>query len=202
MPCPTFFITKLSLISADILYFCGKICRMKKTLLLFFILVSGMLQLATAQQFKNPVEYHNYILNEQLKVVNTIISFSNQFDSKDSILIANYNKTKAILKKSWENIQNLPLYNGDSELKDAALPLFEMYYNAMEVEYSEMVEMFIKKDFGKKTQERVNILLNSINEREKKLDARLKEAQANFAKKYDLKIEDNQIQKKVNSLRK
>jgi hypothetical protein len=200
MPCPTFFITKLSLISADILYFCGKICRMKKTLLLFFMLVSGMLQLAIAQQFKTPVEYHNYILNEQLKVVNTIISFSNQFDSKDSILIANYNRTKAILKKSWENIKNLPPYNGDSELKDAAQPLFEMYYTAMDVEYSEMVDMFIKKDFGKKTQERVNILLNSINDREKKLDAHLKEAQANFAKKYDLKIEDNQVQQKVNSL--
>jgi len=173
---------------------------MKPPFLLFFILLTGLHFHATAQQFKTPVAYHSYILNEQQKVINTIINFSNQFNSKDSVLLANYDKTKAILKKSWENIQKLPPYNGDSELKDAALPLFEMYFNAMDVEYREIVDLFIKKDFGKKTQERVNFLLNSINEREKILDARLIVAQANFAKKYNLDIQNNQLQQKVNSI--
>ena len=173
---------------------------MKKTVLLFFVLGFGLQQLAIAQQFKTPVEYHNYILNEQQKVVNAIINLSNQFNSKDSVLIAIYNNTKATLKKSLENIRNLPPYDSDNEFKDAAIPLFEMYYNTMDVEYKEIVDLFIKKDFGKKTQDRVNFLLNSINEKEQKLDDRLIEAQANFAKKYHLEIENNQLQQKVNSL--
>ena len=173
---------------------------MKKTFLLLVILLSGLQQLVIAQQFKTPIDYHNYILNEQQKIVNAIISFSNQFNSKDSILLANYNSTKGVIKKSCENIQKLPAYNGDSEMKDAALPLFEMYFNAMDVEYREIVDLFIKKDFGKKTQERVNFLLNSINEKEKKLDVRLIDAQANFAQKYKLEIQNNQLQQKVNSI--
>lgn len=173
---------------------------MKKTLIIFFILFPAMHQLAIAQTFKTPVEYHNFILNEQEKIINTIINFSNQFNTNDSTLLVNYNNTKSILKKSLERLQKLPEYNGDSEMRDAAIPLFEMYYDAMDVEYKEMVDLFIKKDFGKKTQERVNFLLNSINEREKKLDVRLIDAQTNFAKKYNLNIQNNQLQQKVNNL--
>lgn len=173
---------------------------MKKLLLLFFILLSGLQHPATAQQFKTPEAYHSFIVSEQEKVANTLIYFSKQFNSKDSILLANYNKTKAILKKSLENIRNLPPYNGDSELKDAALPLFEMYYSAMDIEYREIVYFYIKKDLGEKTQERINFLFKSIDEREKKLDEHLIEAQANFAKKYHLEIKKNQLQQKVNSL--
>ena len=173
---------------------------MKKTIFLFFILTIGSFQIATAQLYKTPVEYHNYILNEQQKVVNAIINLSNQFNSKDSVLIDIYNKTKASLKSSFENIRNLPPYGSDHELRDAAIPLFEMYYNTMVVEYKEIVDLFIRKDFGKKTQERVNFLLNSINEREQKLDEQLIKAQSDFAKKYHLEIENNQLQQKVNSL--
>jgi hypothetical protein len=173
---------------------------MKKQLIIFSVFLFGSLHFAIAQQFKTPVDYHNYIVNEQLIVVNAIINFSNQFNAKDSILLTNYNHTKAILKKSMDNIKKMPVYNGETELKNAAVPLFEMYYNAMDVEYREIVDLFIKKDFGKKTQERVNFLLKSINERENVLDATLSEAQANFAKKYNLQIESNQVQQKVNSL--
>jgi len=49
-----------------------------------------------------------------------------------------------------ENIQKLPPYNGDSELKDAALPLFEMYFNAMDVEYREIVDLLLRKILGKR----------------------------------------------------
>lgn len=173
---------------------------MKRSFLVLIVFLSGLYQFATAQPYKTAAEYHSFILNEQLKVVNTIIDFSNKFNLKDSLLLSNYNNTKAILKKSLENIKKLPPYLGDSEMKDAALPLFEMYYNAMDVEYGEIISLFIKKDLGKRTQERVNYLLNSINEREKKLDDRLIEAQANFAKKYNLEVKNNQLQHKVNSL--
>ena len=120
---------------------------MKKTILLFFILITGVNYHASAQQFKTALDYHNYVAREQENVVNAVIYFTNHFNSKDSVLLDNYSKTKDILKKSWEHIQKMPSYEGDSELLNAAIPLFEMYYSTMNIEYHEMVDLFIKKDF-------------------------------------------------------
>lgn len=173
---------------------------MKRYFLLIFLFFNSTSPALFAQQFKTPVEYNQYIVNEQQKVVNIMISFSNKFNTTDSLLMVNYNYTKNELKKVLENIRKLPPYEGDESLKNAALPLFELYYSAMDIEYKEIVSLFIKKDFGNKTQERVNSLLQSINEREKLLDVKFKQAQTDFAKKYDLKIENNQLQQEVNKL--
>ena len=92
--------------------------------------------------------------------------------------------------------------DSNTELRDAAIPLFELYYSAMNIEYQEMVDFYIKKDFSKNAKERVTLLLNSINEREKKLDYRLVQAQSDFAKQYNLDIKKNPTQQKVNQLKK
>jgi hypothetical protein len=175
---------------------------MNKTLFLFFILFAGRQSYVSAQQFETPVDYHNYIVGEQEKVVNAVIGFSKHFDSKDSVLLDNYAKTKAILRKSWENVKMMPPYDSSTELRDAAIPLFEMYYNAMNIDYQEIVDLYIKKDFSKKSKDRVTLLINSINEREKKLDYLLVKAQSDFAAKYNLDVQKNPVQQKVNDLKK
>lgn len=165
-------------------------------------MISAMIGLAKAQSFNTAVDYHNYILAEQEKVVSAVIEFSNHFNSNDSILLENYQNTKSNIKSALEDIRHMPPFESDSSFRDACIPLFELYYSAMDVEYREMVDLFIKKDFSKKTQDRVTFLLNSINEREKKLDYRMKQAQADFAQKFNLDIKTNPVQNRVNELKK
>jgi hypothetical protein len=175
---------------------------MKKTIFLLFMLFTAKQSYVSAQQFESPVDYHNYIVSEQEKVVNAVIAFTKHFDTKDSILLDNYAKTKAILKKSLDDVKMMPPYDSNTELRDAVIPLFEMYYSAMNIEYQEMVDLYIKKDFSKKSKDRVIVLINSINEREKKLDYRLGKAQSDFAAMFNLDVKKNPVQQKVNELRK
>jgi hypothetical protein len=175
---------------------------MKKTALLIIFLITAVYNSALSQQFETPMDYNNYIVSQQEKIVNAILYFNKHFKSADSILLDNYAKTKAILKESWENVKMMPPYDSSTVLRDAAINLFEMYYNAMNIDYQEMVDFYIKKDFTKKTQERVTFLLNSINEKEKQLDYLLVRAQSEFAQKYQLDVQKNPVQQKVNELKK
>jgi hypothetical protein len=153
--------------------------------------------------YKSPVQYNDYIVGRQTTLMKNIVDFSdmaqNNPDSAEKMLDAYSAETATMIKE----IKGMPPYRGDSSLREAAIGTFSFYKKIFEDDYKQILQ--INKEGGGTTEEgadKLNSIIDKISKEEEKLDKTFHNAQSAFAKKNNMKLIENEMQKKVDDLNK
>lgn len=164
---------------------------LKNFVLLLLLSMSGICQ---AQNTK-AAKYNNKIIKEQHEITPMIVAFlhmqtkhyvkkEHEWSEQERINI------EKKLSKAIAHVMNLRPFEGDTELKEAALAWFELYRRSFDVEYEEIVAILGKKEKTEADIARVEEIKSKLIQEEESIDQRFAKAQENFAAKYQLSLRE------------
>lgn len=164
-----------------------------------FLLASASLLFA-CNSGMSPVEYNDVIVGEQSKITQLFIESSTYVATDLDKANAIREKTIIQCDSSIARVSKLGDFKGDTKFRDAGLALFKFYKNINTNEYKEMIEILQKDDIGVEDIEKMTALQTGIGEQEAVLDENLRVVQNDFAKKNNIQIAPNALQKKIDAL--
>lgn len=155
-----------------------------------------------AQEFKTAVEYNDYIVGQQ-DVVGTAILNLNMAMSEETIYRESiqpyYDDLLAASKIGLANISKMPAYEGNIELRNAAIELFVFYEQTFNNEYKQLLDLVFKEDLDDESLNQIDILLEKITNDEKPIDEKFAKVQAAFAKKHGFDLTQNEMQEEIDA---
>lgn len=173
---------------------------MKLTLALF-TLAFLLLQSCNLNKTTSAVEYNDKIITEQTKVIQLTLDMINYIETD----LAKCEELRLEIVKQCEKsigiIEKMEPFDGDSQLKNAALDLFKFYKQTYSVEYKKLIEILNKGE--EITQEDITEITDISTDIEKKevdLEDKFEVAQNAFAKKYNIQIQENSLQKEIDAI--
>lgn len=139
------------------------------------------------------VEYNDKIVNEQTKIGEAILAFSNNPNNFSLSLI------KEQAEKSQDVLKQMKPFEGNKQFLAAAKALFKFYADITNKEYKKILEIIEDKDKYSPSDitAKINELSNSISKREVPLDKAFEDAQVEFAKKYNFSLRKNDFSDKI-----
>ena len=147
--------------------------------------------------YKSAVQYNDYIVTRQTTLMQNVLDLikaaDHNIDSAENMLNRFVGQTASMI----EEIKGMPAYKGDSALRDAAVRSFIFYKKVFGKDYMQIIQ--IRKKGIEVTNEDIaeaNRIVEKITEEEGDYDKRFHEAQKNFAAKNNMKLRDNEMQKK------
>ncbi len=146
--------------------------------------------------YKTPVQYNDYIVTRQTTLMKNIMSFvdvaQSNLDSAETLLDKYVRETGDMIKE----IKGMPPYKGDSSLRDAAAGIFGFYKKIFDKDYRQIIHIR-KGDDGQSADADTQIeqIVKQIEGEEKDFDNRFQSAQKDFARKNNMKLIDNEMQK-------
>lgn len=166
----------------------------KKILLLLSV---GVLFCFTTQaQNKKAAAYNNKIIDIQYKLVPDVVNFFKAIEggelsalkSKRDILMKDFDK--AIVK-----VSKMQAFEGDDELRKAALDWFKLYESSLNDEYNLLMEIASKPKDKRTENDKVQlkVLSDDLIAQEEAIDERFQAAQQAFSKKHDLELKQYAI---------
>jgi len=177
----------------------------------FFLLIAIIAGVAACQQaakgsngvvYKSAVQYSDYIVGRQNIIINNIINFvqvsKTDLDSAGKML----DKYVMDITGSITDIKGMPPYKGDTSFRNAAIHLFQFYKKVFGNEYKRLIE--IRQNHGETTSEGVaemNGIVEKITKEEEGYDKIFHNAQKDFAEKNNLRLSDNEMQKKIDKIK-
>lgn len=172
---------------------------LKSIMLLFVLATTGAV---SAQTFTNAIDYNDHIVELQNEIGYKMIAFNNEVSSEtataasvkpfyDDLL----KTTRAVIVK----LEKVKPFEKNVELKTSAMELFRFYETTISVEYKEMIELIFGEDLDEAALERVQELLVKVTEAEQVVDAKFKTAQEAYAKKYNIDLEENELQEEIDA---
>ena len=180
-----------------------------KKLLIIVAALAFLGSCKTAVKGKNGVEYHNateynqYIVERQQKIMEYVLKMVDDFK------IGNYEGASHIIDecipaidKAASEVEGMPAWKDDTELRDNMLNLFKFYKKAFGTDYKRMIE--IKKQSTPPTpdeQRELEEMVNRITTEENTLDRKFRNSQTEFANKNNMKILENDLQKKIDKMK-
>ncbi len=181
----------------------AKICFMRQLPVIFFILVCGIISCSQPAKgrngviYKSAVQYNDYIISRQTKLMQHVLDFSkaaeNDLDSAKKMLDEYTNETA----RSVEEIKGMPVYKGDSSLRDAAARSFSFYKNVFQNDYSRIITIRKKgADMTSEDIDEMKKIVDKITRDEEGFDKAFHNAQKNFADKNHMKLMENEMQEK------
>lgn len=170
-----------------------------KKIILFIVFCSfwGIFNLSAQKnnnppEFKSAIDYNNYIISEQEKVLAGMNKLSKAVENDSYNDMDNALDTLKIQsKKSLKVIKGMGIYNNNTEFRDAAVNLFSFYFKISKKEFKTMVKILKKGDkISQKDIDVINDMNRIISEKENVLDTSFSEAQQKFAKENNFSISD------------
>jgi hypothetical protein len=148
-----------------------------------------------------PVEYNDTIIKEQAKIIelmfDLVAKIETDLDGCEAVRL----KTIVQCDSSIQLVSKMEPFDGDASMRNTALDLFKFYKKAYENEYKEMIEILQLKDkITSDDMARMTSLNDELAKKETSLDSSFQGAQAAFAKKNNIIIEDNKLQKKIDNI--
>jgi hypothetical protein len=154
------------------------------------------------QVYKSAVQYNDYIIGRQTTLIKNVLDLSaiaqTNLDSADKML----NKYVVETDSMIINLNGMPAYKDDSSFRDAAIASFAFYKKIFGNEYKQLIN--IRKNGGDATEEGVaemNRIVGDITREEEKYDKAFHNAQKNFADKNNMKLAENEMQKKIDKIK-
>lgn len=171
---------------------------MLRSLLLLFTFV--LLSNSKAQNFSTPVEYNDYIVNSQNELVNLLLVFNDEVSAdgatEDSLLaLADQMTLKA--ESLVSRVQAMSDYEGNWDLRNSAIELFQFYVRTFSNEYREMIKLIFVEELDEATLTKLNEILETVTNSEAYYDNKFAEAQQAFAKKHNIELIENELQEEV-----
>jgi hypothetical protein len=147
------------------------------------------------------VAYNDRIIALQTRIVQSMIDFSKSFDTSDK---AQMDKHHAQLLSTIDGVikeaSSIEPFGDNTQFRDAAIEMFHFYDSIAKKEYLEIVNI-LKKETPEETDlARINEIVNSISQREEQLDRKFQGIQQAFARKHNIKLMDNKLQKQIDNL--
>jgi hypothetical protein len=147
--------------------------------------------------YKSPVQYNDYIVSRQTKLMKNVLSFGEtaqtDIDSAASMLGGFAKETQSMIQE----IKGMPPYKGDSSLRDAAVRSFTFYKRVFEEDYVDLINIRKKEDITEDDMAEMNRIVDKISKEEEGFDKAFHSAQNDFAKKNNMKLRENEMQKKI-----
>jgi hypothetical protein len=152
-------------------------------------------------QKSSAIEYNDAIVAQQNLIIEKMLSFSTaaQINSASA-----ENERKQLVEQCQASIQvlkNISDFEGNTELRDRGIDLFQYYKRIAENEFGEMLAIVSQDalDFTEEDFTRLEYLEHQISENELPLDAAFQEAQQEFAKKHGLPLVPNKYQEIIDA---
>ena len=154
---------------------------------------------ANGVTYKTAVEYNDYIVNRQTKMMKSVVEFGKVADiSLDSAGLM-LKQSVRDAEKMIAELKGMPPYKGDSALRDAAIASFSFYKKVFEKDYVDILNIR-KKGQENITEEDVaeaNRIVEKISKDEEVLDKAFQNAQKDYATKNKMKLVNNSAQKEL-----
>lgn len=151
---------------------------------------------ANGVTYKSAVQYNDYIVNRQTTLMRNIMDFvkvaESDLDSAEKMLDKYVTQTSTMITE----IKGMPPFKGDSTLRDAAAGIFVFYKKIFDKDYRDILHLRSEQD-GTSTEieDRIQQIVKNVEEEEKGFDNRFQSAQKAFAKKNNMKLIENDMQK-------
>ena len=147
-----------------------------------------------------PVEYNDTIIKEQAKIIelmfDLVAKIEKDLDGCEAVRL----KTIVQCDSSIQFVSKMEPFDGDASLKNTALDLFNFYKKAYQNEYKEMIEILQLGDkITAEDMARITLLNEELAKKETSFDNAFQGAQAAFARKNNIMIEDDKLQKKIDN---
>ena len=166
-------------------------------ILIVFIACKTAVKGKNGVEYKDAVQYNDYIVKKQTEVVKLIMQFGQE--SQTDVIKAGHTIDKAIstVDQDITDLEGMPEWKGNTALRDNAAALFKFYKSIFSTDYKRMLAM--KEDGTISTEEETeyNQMMQKITDSEGKLDASFKTSQTEFASKNGFKIMANEMQKEI-----
>ena len=172
---------------------------LKSIMLLFVIAVSGAV---SAQTFTNAVDYNDHIVGLQNEIGYKMIAFNEEVSSEYASTESVQPFYDDLLKTTREvigKLEKVKPFEKNVDLKNAAMELFRYYETTISVDYKEMIELTFGSELDEAAMTRVQELLVKVTEAEAVVDAKFKNAQEAYAKKYNIDLEENELQEEIDA---
>lgn len=170
---------------------------MKKLLMIGLLFIGFKTQ---AQQFSTPVEYNDYIINLQTIIGEKIIAFNEELNSETSTYESLLPYHRALVETSADAVAKtkaMPAYEGNTDLRDYALALFEFYYKTFGNEYLEMIKIIFQSEMNEADLARLTELLELVTSSETTIDNNFQAAQRAFAAQHNMTLSENELQEQL-----
>jgi len=169
----------------------------------FPLLTAVLLLLSSFVQAQNTkaIDYNDKIVDEQSKIIVLTLEFVDLID-----IDLNACETKRVemvkqIETSILVVEKMGSFEGNSELRTAALNLFRFYKKVYSVEYKMFLDYLLKgEDITEEEVTELTEISTRIGEEEVVLDEAFAIAQENFAVKYGFVIEENELQDEIDDL--
>jgi hypothetical protein len=165
--------------------------------LLFALL---LLPIATAAQIKDPIIYNDKIVGYQNDVVTEMLNLNESINLDNSTHASIEAQRLQLLKtaqRSVSDTQKMPAFEGNTELRDAAVSLFKFYEGIIRNEYKQMIDIIYKEEITEDDLATLNALVARITEDEIAFDERFEKAQSAFARVHGLDLIENELQEEI-----
>jgi hypothetical protein len=161
---------------------------MIKKLTWLFLSLTICFNIAQAQN-KKAAKYNNKIIKLQHSVTPDVVSFFKTFEKGSA---EDLKKKQAKLIKDFDKaiakVNAMPNFEGDGELKKAALDWFKLYENSFKNEYDHIIVLVANRDRSKEDRVKLDQMTNELVAREEAVDVQFEAAQTSFAKRHKLEM--------------
>ena len=150
---------------------------------------------------QTPLEYNDSIIDEQNKITEFMLESGNCLDSDFSSCDALRMKTITQCNTSISIVEDMPGYEGNTRLRDAAMALFIFYKEMNESEFKDMIEIIMKGDaITEEDIAMLTVLEEQVSLKEALLDEELDQAQQEFARDFGFDIGVNEMQEEIDNM--
>jgi len=151
---------------------------------------------AADRDFYSPIEYNDYIVDQQNEIIHDMVTLTNSYDTGSPTEIrTNFKKLTLQAELCSDNISKLSDYDGDSTLKCEAKKLFGFYNQIFHNEYRRMVEIFLKgANASDQDITELNIIVQEVRKKEEILNKELEAVQVAFSRKFQFEFSDSRLQ--------
>lgn len=172
---------------------------LKSIMLLFVLATTGAV---SAQTFTNAVDYNDHIVGLQNEIGYKMIAFNEEVSSENASAASVkpfYDDLLTTTKNVIVKLEKVKPFEKNVELKSSAMDLFKFYETTISEDYKEMIELIFGDELDEAAMTRVQELLVKVTEAEAAVDAKFKNAQEAYAKKYNIDLEENELQEEIDA---
>ncbi|MDQ7778134.1 MAG: hypothetical protein RDV41_00285 [Planctomycetota bacterium] len=138
------------------------------------------------------VAYNDKIVAQQARIVKAMTDVFNADDP--SVMGQRLDAAIPVIDDAIKTVKAMDAFEGNTELRDTAVKLFEFYKSIGDVDYREMIEIGKKgPEPSEEDQKRMMAIQEDVSQREEVLDAEMERVQAAFASKHDFQLKPTEL---------
>ncbi|MEO7312187.1 MAG: hypothetical protein ABIX01_17420 [Chitinophagaceae bacterium] len=152
--------------------------------------------------YNSAVEYNDYIVTKQTDLVKQIIRFSKEAQDGDLTAAGRtVDDAVSFSDKAITDIEGMPEWKGNTTMRDNAVNLFKFYKEIFARDYRRILEMKGDNQLTPEEESEYNKMMANITSKEGDLDKEFKASQQSFAKDNNMKVLENDMQKKIDEMK-